>query len=199
MLGSHNSMSYLPIVNWWQRWQKHWCCCQSKTIKEQLAAGVRFFDIRVRFIDNTWHFVHNKIDFGPVNYNIFRLLNGQGEPVYIRFILDERKKPANSDYYIYLYTHYMAYILSTYENIVPYEVLSYWNWKDYKDDIGGTPNQTNCRIKSLEEMHASVSNSLLDYILHGTRVCRPTVTADNLGTYASALVSKGKVLLMDFV
>lgn len=201
MLGSHNSMSYLPIVNWWQRWQKRWCCCQSKTIEEQYALGVRFFDIRLRFIDRTWHFVHNKIDFGPVNYNIFRLLDGQGEPVYIRFILDERKKPKDTVKYVHRYYIFIADILSNYTNIIPYEVLTYWDWKDHKEEMCNRFNiqKVQCSIETLEEMHAGVCNNIVDYILYGTKECRPHMSDVWLNRYSNALNGSNKVLLVDHI
>ena len=71
MLGSHNSMSYLPAVKWWQRWQKRWYRCQNHTIEEQIKLGARYFDIRLKLINGQWHFVHNKIDFGLEDENVY--------------------------------------------------------------------------------------------------------------------------------
>lgn len=66
MIGSHNSMSYLPPKHWfWRLFTPFWRC-QDKTIKEQINAGVRFFDIRVvwdRKLD-CWQFAHGLVQFG---------------------------------------------------------------------------------------------------------------------------------------
>lgn len=197
MIGSHNSMSYLPIVNWWQKWQKRWCCCQSKTIQEQYNAGIRFFDIRVKFIDNYWHFVHNKVDFGVIDTLVFDFLNRQSEPVYIRFILDERSNPKDSNYTKKYYI-FIASLLSNYTNIIPYEILTAWDWKNHIDIIYDN-NPPKCKIKYMEEMHASVSNNLVDYILYGTKICRPLMSPEEVIKYNSALQEENKVLLLDFI
>lgn len=66
MIGSHNSMSYLPPQRWlWRLFAPFWRC-QDKTIEEQIKAGVRFFDIRVvwdRKLD-CWQFAHGLVRFG---------------------------------------------------------------------------------------------------------------------------------------
>lgn len=66
MIGSHNSMTYLPPKHWfWRLFTPFWRC-QNKTIKEQIDAGVRFFDIRVvwdRKLD-CWQFAHGLVRFG---------------------------------------------------------------------------------------------------------------------------------------
>lgn len=66
MIGSHNSMSYLPPKRWfWRLFTPLWRC-QDKTIEEQIKAGVRFFDIRVvwdRKLD-CWQFAHGLVRFG---------------------------------------------------------------------------------------------------------------------------------------
>lgn len=84
MLGSHNSMSYLPAVKWWQRWQKRWYRCQNHTIEEQIKLGARYFDIRLKLINGQWHFVHNKIDFGLEDENVYLMLST--DKAYVRFI-----------------------------------------------------------------------------------------------------------------
>lgn len=66
MIGSHNSMSYLPPKHWfWRLFTPFWRC-QNKTIKEQIYAGVRFFDIRVVWDKklDCWQFAHGLVRFG---------------------------------------------------------------------------------------------------------------------------------------
>lgn len=49
MLGTHNSLSYLPVKQWWLK-PFFWVArCQSLDIEQQYEMGVRYFDIRVRF------------------------------------------------------------------------------------------------------------------------------------------------------
>nr|DAI80203.1 MAG TPA: hypothetical protein [Bacteriophage sp.] len=65
MIGSHNSMSYLPPKHWfWRLFTPFWRC-QYKTIKEQIDAGVKFFDIRVVWDkeQDCWQFAHGLVRF----------------------------------------------------------------------------------------------------------------------------------------
>ena len=48
MIGSHNTMTYLRPLKWWQRLIAFTSRCQRKTIEEQYKAGVRYFDFRVK-------------------------------------------------------------------------------------------------------------------------------------------------------
>ena len=41
MIGSHNSMSYLPPKNLWGKMTRPWNKCQNQNIREQYEAGVR--------------------------------------------------------------------------------------------------------------------------------------------------------------
>lgn len=48
MLGSHNTFSYLPLKNWWMYPFNFMAKCQSKTLGQQIDAGVRYIDIRIK-------------------------------------------------------------------------------------------------------------------------------------------------------
>lgn len=66
MIGSHNSMSYLPPKHWfWRLFTPFWRC-QDKTVEEQIKAGVKFFDLRVVWDRklHCWHFAHGLVRFG---------------------------------------------------------------------------------------------------------------------------------------
>lgn len=62
MIGSHDTFTYLkpcnPIFNLGKRWWKTQC----KTIEEQYAFGVRFFDIRVCRDGNKWRLCHGIVN-----------------------------------------------------------------------------------------------------------------------------------------
>lgn len=51
-LGTHNSLSYLKPAQWWLRPFSWMGRCQRLTYQQQYHMGVRYFDIRVRFIKN---------------------------------------------------------------------------------------------------------------------------------------------------
>lgn len=77
---------------------KPWYKCQNKTIYEQYNSGVRYFDVRIRYIKNKWYLVHNKIIFNAsINDTllsfIFSNKCSDSDIRYIRIILDERKCP----------------------------------------------------------------------------------------------------------
>lgn len=66
MIGSHNSMTYLPPVHrFWRLFTPFWRC-QNKTIEEQIKAGVKLFDIRVVWDKKLgcWQFAHGLVQFG---------------------------------------------------------------------------------------------------------------------------------------
>ncbi len=51
MKGTHNSLSYLPVAQWWLK-PFFWVArCQSKNIVEQYNSRVRWFDIRCKMND----------------------------------------------------------------------------------------------------------------------------------------------------
>nr|DAH13270.1 MAG TPA: hypothetical protein [Caudoviricetes sp.] len=66
MIGSHNSMTYLPPKNILMRLFTPFWRCQNKTIKEQIDAGVEFFDLRVVWDRklHCWQFAHGLVRFG---------------------------------------------------------------------------------------------------------------------------------------
>ena len=75
MIGSHNSMSYLPPKNLWGKITRLWNKCQDKTIEEQFNSGDDYFDIRINFYsDNNWHFVHNRVDYGIIDKTIWKYI-----------------------------------------------------------------------------------------------------------------------------
>lgn len=92
ILGTHNSMSYLPPLHWWGWLMTPFARCQNKTIDEQLAAGARCFDLRVAFdLHGMVHFRHGWCRFGGDRTigNVLKQLQHYGKPVYVRLILEE--------------------------------------------------------------------------------------------------------------
>lgn len=156
MLGSHNTMSYLPIKGW-RRLLKLWIKCQSLTIQEQYNFGIRYFDLRVKLINNEWHLCHNKADFGTLNKQLKDIKQVvSSSDTYFRIILDERKKPKRN---IAIYKHKFFSLCDNLKNIGFNidSVIIYWEWKEYE-----------CPKIELHEYHASVSASWYQYIL-GTK------------------------------
>ena len=91
ILGTHNSMSYLPPRRWWHRLMLPFARCQSKTIDEQLSAGARCFDLRISFDrDGMARFRHGWCRFADdetLTAVLERLQQHGG--IYVRLILEE--------------------------------------------------------------------------------------------------------------
>lgn len=66
MIASHNTFSYLPVQKWWMKLLSPWHRCQNEGLIAQLANGVQYLDIRVRFTkEGKPVFVHNNITYNP--------------------------------------------------------------------------------------------------------------------------------------
>lgn len=190
MIGSHNTMSYLPAVHWWQRWMKRWYCCQSKTLQEQYESGARYFDIRLKLINDEWHFVHNHIDFGIEDNKVYQWMDSLDDQAIVRFMLDVRKKPKNEKEYIDKFLTHIKVLTDIHHNILVDSIIVYWDWKEYA--VSGY-------VDEVHEIHASVCNTKLDYLLYGTKVCRPLFNDNLIKTISYCDGNSNAVILEDFV
>ena len=91
-LGTHNSMTYMKprtqamLVMW------PFAKCQSMTYTEQYDFGVRFFDLRIRFIDGVPYFAHGEVEFAEVDaYTVLDYLNKKGD-CSVNFVLENTSK-----------------------------------------------------------------------------------------------------------
>lgn len=109
--GSHNTMTYLPIKNWWMFPGLLIARCQNHSIEEQFNRGARVFDLRVYLNKKSkqWEFAHGLINFKSYydickvirNINKFTGLNSlsqenghwfyneQIRDIYVRIILEK--------------------------------------------------------------------------------------------------------------
>lgn len=156
MLGSHNSLTYLEPATLVGKLLKPWVCCQNKTLTEQYDKGVRYFDIRVRFEkSNKILIVHNNITFkGNLYEELLKLDMHITEPVYLRVVLDVRKKPSNCEYLINRFNKFVSRI--EHNNVKLATTIIYWTWccKDYA-----------LYDKQVVENHASVKAKWYEFIL----------------------------------
>ena len=183
MIGSHNSMSYLPPKNLWGKITRLWNKCQDKTIEEQFNSGVDYFDIRIDFYsDNNWHFVHNKVDYGVVNDNIWKYIGKNKIP--IRVIYDRRSKPKYASFARQRFIAYLSYLQQEY-NICIDSAITYWDWKEHYKPL----------VK-VKEFHASVSAKWYQYILG----CKWfALTYSGISKYPDVEECMNEVLLLDYV
>ncbi len=189
MLGSHNSMTYLPLTGW-SRLLRPWVRCQSLTLMEQYNAGVRYFDIRIRLVDGKWRFCHNNAILGGYGWNdVISVARKAG--VYFRFILDIRRKPKDAENLKKVYIDYIRYC--QFEAKIPIDsAIIMWEWHEL------------CPTRKITqgEFHASVSAHWYEYIF-GCKWFAKRRNHKAIQTLLSDYVAdtcKGKeALLLDYV
>lgn len=180
MIGSHNSLTYLPAKTLVGKLLMPWTRCQNRTLVEQYIAGTRYFDIRVRFNNGKCEIVHNKIVFkGDALEELEKLSDCiiHEEPAYIRIILDVRQKPKDAAYQ----KRCFRALINDIEDLPGVEVtiaIIYWNWEYIRE------------LDTLLEYHASVSSPWYDYI-RGIKYC-----AKKLG---KPIKYKNTTTLIDYV
>lgn len=103
--GSHNTMTYLPIKNWWLFPGLLIARCQNKDYKTQFEQGCRVFDLRIYWDKdvNNWGFAHGLINFKVKDdvFSVIRWLAGSAkamkEVIYVRIILEKFKNNKNME------------------------------------------------------------------------------------------------------
>ena len=191
MIGSHNSFTYLTPTKWWGKMLAPWAKCQSLNIKEQYKSGVRYFDARVAF-DKSYNLrlVHNYVDFPLTGlYEGLEELN-KHEDVWLRIILDMRKKPKDEAKETRLqcaFTDFITGIRKQYPNIKICEIIIGWDWRSlFAANI------------AVAEWHASVCAEWYEYIL-GTEYWAETHNHTMIRGYKDIMADDKKVLLIDYV
>ncbi len=188
MIGSHNTLSYLPPVNLWGKITKLWGKCQDKNIEEQYNSNVRYFDIRVNYINGVWHIVHNRIDYGQLtnHQDILKYIGNKQIP--IRLIYDKRTKPKSYRSYGVGYFLELITELRNKYNIFIDSAITYWNWNEY----------IFTSKYSIIEYHASVSSKWYQYIF-GTKLFAKKYNKQYIENNKSLVESNLKVLLIDYI
>lgn len=95
MLGSHNSLTYLPCRKWWM-YLINWAAkCQSKTLSRQFHDGVSYFDFRVRFKNDQPVIAHGLIEYiGNIDKEVATLnylAKHFNAKIYIRLVICDTK------------------------------------------------------------------------------------------------------------
>lgn len=105
--GSHNTMTYLPIKNWWLFPGLLIARCQKRDYIEQFNRGARVFDLRVYYNTKThrWEFAHGLIDFKSkdtlslVVCRLAQLKKTTQDDVYVRIILEKWTSESQCRYF----------------------------------------------------------------------------------------------------
>lgn len=135
MLGSHNSCTYLPCKHWWM-YLINWAAkCQSKTLSEQFHAGVRYFDIRVKWNekDRTWVIAHGLIEYkgniGRILETLNAFANFYNEKIYVRFLLEYNNMPDDEATKILKLKNYVKWSRGYYSNLHYHLIETKWDEK----------------------------------------------------------------------
>ena len=190
MIGSHNSLTYFPPKNIIGKLLLPWTRCQDTTLTEQYAKGVEYFDIRVRFKKGKAQIVHNHIVFdGNINEELAKLNDTVTKPVYLRVILDIRKKPKDYTEQTADFLSFLSFIDYKFPKLKIDSAITYWDWHELR----------NPKI-AITECHASVLSPWYDFIF-GINYCRWILifTRDEYYKYSIFKKESNKVLLVDYV
>lgn len=152
MLGSHNSWKFLPVRRWWMRPLAFTARCQNLSIMQQYRAGVRLFDLRIKFLsDGTPVIAHGLIQYKYTTEQLHCDLHylDSKQDVTIRVIHEVRKESEYTQHSISCFQHFCADILKCYKHI---RFCSFRNLYNYQRDYPGTTEDE----PTCEECYSSV-------------------------------------------
>lgn len=96
IIGTHNSMTFLPPEHWYGWFMTPFARCQRKTIEEQWYDGARCFDLRIRFTkQGEPYFAHglyectHEVQPIDVLVRLDRLMIRYNQPAFVRLILED--------------------------------------------------------------------------------------------------------------
>ena len=106
IIGTHNSMTYLPPEHWYGWFMIPFARCQRKTIEQQWDNGARCFDLRIRFTkQGEPYFAHglyectHKANPAHVLEDLYKLMIRDNEQAFVRLILEDPDKQNHNVYY----------------------------------------------------------------------------------------------------
>ena len=126
-LGTHNSMSYLPVKKWYLAPFKFIAKCQSICLKKQYELGARLFDLRVSFDKyNNVEFRHGYMAFKGDVFMTLEYLNSLRDDIYVRVILENDKPNITQSS---LFRNFCTVIETYYKNIQFFAGNRKCDWK----------------------------------------------------------------------
>lgn len=108
-IASHNSLTGYPVARWWQQWFRPFARCQKKSIAQQLDAGIRHFDLRVRHAsDGRLIACHGLAEYRVDVDAVVKMLEEHG--AYYRVVLENRLggRHCSSDELCRLKRHFLS-------------------------------------------------------------------------------------------
>ena len=99
MIGTHNSFTYQKATFKPFDWFSFLWKCQTKTIEEQVAMNVSYFDIRVKWDkkNDCWRTCHGIVSFDKT-YNTLKEILDDFDLLFVRIILEKRNDIAVSKF-----------------------------------------------------------------------------------------------------
>lgn len=139
ILGSHDTMSYLPVRQWYLKPFFWTARCQNKTLWDQYCCGAQLFDIRIRFTKSAQPiFAHGPIEFKGDVLTVLEDLDSwaQDGKVYMRIILESNSPMKDQDTQELLFQEFCEYAIHKYTNIIFFGGNRKYDWKEiYKFDV----------------------------------------------------------------
>lgn len=129
-------MTYLKPRKWWMWFGKFMAKCQNKTIQEQYDCGVKWFDLRISFIDEKDIikpiFSHGFMDYKGIDVEeVLEFLNSKDD-VYFRIVLE---KGNMTD----MFVDHVEYWLSKYPNLKVTQITKKGVWTNLIDPTHELP------------------------------------------------------------
>lgn len=97
LLGTHNSLSYLPC-QWYLRLFAWVGRCQSLTLEKQYGKGVRYFDIRVKYVNGKALSGHGLLTYDIDVDEVLDAINRFDENCIVRLFLENSKRNPTKDF-----------------------------------------------------------------------------------------------------
>lgn len=125
VIGTHNSMSYLPVKQWYLKPFNFIAKCQNKSILNQIDE-FNYIDIRVCLINNVLHFAHGVITY---KCDALKMLNiilrsiDSRKQFYVRIILEKVIKNKDVEF------NWFHALCNTLKNNYPYITFFGGNYK----------------------------------------------------------------------
>lgn len=135
ILGSHNTMSYQPIRQWWAKIISFAGRCQSVNLYDQFHKyNCRLFDFRVRYTKTgDLVFAHGLFEFHGHVHTYLKELNQYAseidEPVYCRIILESNSKMKDQDLQEEHFVYFCEKLEKDYPDIIFFGGERKYDWK----------------------------------------------------------------------
>lgn len=111
LLGTHNSGTGSSLI-WWQKPFSFiinpFSKCQSRTIAQQLADGVKVFNLQVAYVGGKWRFTHGLAIYSEDLFEVLSLMKlcaSVRQPIYFQLYLDKALGSKSKNKFIELVNH----------------------------------------------------------------------------------------------